>query len=92
MLTKTCLNETCSEVHVVKHLFHYFPIQNGLKQEFFITTANKSFSSPQPFNYALEYTINKVRKNQVELKLNGKLQLLFCDCDINLVGDNMYVP
>jgi hypothetical protein len=27
-----CLNETCSKVRVGKHLFHSFPIQNGLNK------------------------------------------------------------
>jgi hypothetical protein len=27
-----CLNETCSKVHIGKHLSGAFPIQNGLKQ------------------------------------------------------------
>jgi hypothetical protein len=30
-LIKICLNETCSKVHVGKHLPDTFPIQNGLK-------------------------------------------------------------
>jgi hypothetical protein len=32
MLNKMCLNETCSEVHIGKHLSDAFPLQNGLKQ------------------------------------------------------------
>jgi hypothetical protein len=31
-LIKMCLNETYSEVHVIKHLSDKFPTQNGLKQ------------------------------------------------------------
>jgi hypothetical protein len=31
-LIKMCLNETCSKVHIGKHLSDSFPIQNGLKQ------------------------------------------------------------
>jgi hypothetical protein len=31
-LIKMCLNETGSKVHIGKHLFDSFPIQNGLKQ------------------------------------------------------------
>jgi hypothetical protein len=31
-LIKMCLNETYSKVHIGKHLFDTFPIQNGLKQ------------------------------------------------------------
>jgi hypothetical protein len=31
-LIKMCLNETYTKVHIVKHLFDMFAIQNGLKQ------------------------------------------------------------
>jgi hypothetical protein len=31
-LIKICLNETCFKVHVGKHLFDMFPIQNGIKK------------------------------------------------------------
>jgi hypothetical protein len=31
-LIKMCLNETYSEVFIVKHLSDMFPISNGLKQ------------------------------------------------------------
>jgi hypothetical protein len=34
-LIKMCLNETYSEVHIVKNLSDNFPIQNGLKEEMF---------------------------------------------------------
>jgi hypothetical protein len=30
-LTKMCLNETGSKIHIGKHLFDTFPIENGLK-------------------------------------------------------------
>jgi hypothetical protein len=39
------------------------------------------------FNFASEYVIRKVQKNQVGLKLNGTHQLL-AYADVNLLGDN----
>jgi hypothetical protein len=52
-LIKMCLNETCSEVRIVKRFSDSFPIQNGLKQG--------DALSPLLFNFALEYAIRKVQ-------------------------------
>jgi hypothetical protein len=59
---------------------HTFPIQTGLKQGDALT--------PLLFNFAVEYAIMKMQKNQVGLKLNGTHQLLVYADDLNLWGDN----
>jgi hypothetical protein len=63
-----------------KHLSDSFPIQNDLKQGYAL--------SPPLCNFALEYAIRKVQKNQVGLKLNGTHQLLAYTDDVTLLGDN----
>jgi hypothetical protein len=44
---------------------------------------------PALLNFALDYAIRKVQKNQVGLKMNGTHQLLAYAHDLNLRGDNI---
>jgi hypothetical protein len=61
-LIKMCLNEPYSEIHVGKHLYNNFPIQNVLKR--------RDALSPLLYNFALEYAIRKDRENKVGVKLS----------------------
>jgi hypothetical protein len=67
-LIKMCLNETCCEVHIAKHLSDMFSIPNALKQG--------DALSPLLSKFTLEYVIRKVQEYQVGLKLNGTHQFL----------------
>jgi hypothetical protein len=77
-----CLNETYSNIHIGKYLYYNFPIQECLKQEYAL--------SPLLFNFALEYAVRKVQKNQVGLKLKETYQLMADADDLNLLGDSIH--
>jgi hypothetical protein len=67
-------------VRIGKHLFDTFHIQNSQK--------HGDALKPLFFNFALEYSITKVQKNQVRLKLNGIHQPLVDVDDVNLLVDS----
>jgi hypothetical protein len=59
-----------------------FLLQNGLE--------DGDVSSLLLFNSALQYSITKVQKNQVGLKLVWRCDLLAYAEDVNLLGDNVH--
>jgi hypothetical protein len=53
-----CLNETYSKVHIGKHLFDNFAIQNGLE--------HGDALSPLLFNFALDMPFRRSRKTRLD--------------------------
>jgi len=80
-LIKMCLFETYNRVRVGKQLSDMFPVRNGLKQG--------DILPPLLFNFALDFTIRRVRVNKDGLKLNGTHQLLVYADEINISGGNV---
>jgi hypothetical protein len=56
-LIRMCVNETCCRVWGGKHLSDIFPIRNCLKQG--------DALSPLFFNFAVEYSIRRVRETRM---------------------------
>jgi len=76
------LTETYSRVRVGKNVSDRFPISNGLKQGDVLT--------PMLFNFALGYSIRRVKVNRDGLKLNGTHQLLAYADDVNILAGSIH--
>jgi hypothetical protein len=62
LLIKMCSNCTNSNIYIGNYLSDAFHIQNGLKLG--------GALSPLLFNFALEYAIRKVQKNQIGIRID----------------------
>ena len=81
-LIKVCLTESCNRVRWGKNLSDMFPIRNGLKQG--------DALSPLLFNFALDYAIRGVQKNQDDLKLKRYTSYLVYADDVNILGGRVH--
>jgi hypothetical protein len=79
---KICLNETYKRVINDKHLYYVFPLQNGLLQE--------GALSVFLLNFASEYSIMKVRGNQMILELNETFHRFVYADDIDLLAKKFH--
>ena len=79
------LNETCSEGITVYYLsdVRVYPSKFCLKQ--------KDVSALFRLKCAIVYGFGEVPANEKSLKLNEKLEILFCANDDNLVGENKHI-
>jgi hypothetical protein len=80
-LIETCLNENCNIVRIDKNLSGKFPIQNGLKLGYALSSLL--------FNTGLEYTSRRAQENQEGLNLTETHQLLSYADGVNILGENI---
>jgi hypothetical protein len=78
MLVETCLNKTCSKIHIGRRISDTFLVHCSLKQG--------DALSPLLFRFTLEYAIMKTPEIRAELKLVGKHQRLVHVDDVGLLG------
>jgi len=77
-LVKMCLSDHISRVRIGNNMSDSFKIRNGLKQG--------DALSPLLFNFALEYTILKIKEDKKGQSLNGLNQLFVYADDVDLIG------
>ena len=75
-------NEIYRRVRVGKHLPDMFPIRNGSKQGYSLSSLL--------FNSSLEYAVRRVQVNLDDLKSNGKHKLLVCADYVNILDRRVY--
>ena len=80
-LIKIYLTKTYSRVQLGKNLSDMFPIRNGFKQGYALSSLL--------FNFALEYAIRRVQVNQDRLKLHCAQLLVYAN-DVNILGGSIH--